>query len=70
MTAKTRKHCYCPFCEKELQLSCIGRPAFCEPCQVELVSCLACGQLMNISIELCPKCGVKANGNGHNNKKK
>lgn len=68
MTAKARKHCYCPFCEKELQLSCIGRPAFCEPCQVELTACPSCGQMMNIKVAVCPKCGTETNGN-HNHQK-
>ncbi|MFH1783818.1 MAG: hypothetical protein ABH868_02820 [bacterium] len=60
MSQDTRK-CKCPYCEHELIFKCF-EPCFCEPCKVELVTCLACDAVFNKKLKKCPQCGRKYEG--------
>jgi len=45
--------CRCPYCEAPIK----AEPPFCQPCNVELAFCSACGQVIPKHAERCPQCG-------------
>jgi len=47
--------CKCPFCEHELEFSCM-EPPFCKGCRIKLAVCKKCGQAYNAKMKKCPKC--------------
>jgi len=53
---KSRK-CKCPFCESELEFSCL-EPPFCKPCRIKFTFCKKCGEMFNEKLKKCPKCGI------------
>lgn len=50
---KTR--CRCPFCDRELAMSCF-EPVFCDGCKIELIVCPKCGKVYNKKMDRCPHC--------------
>ncbi|WP_287152460.1 hypothetical protein [Candidatus Solincola tengchongensis] len=48
--------CRCPFCESEIEAA-VDMPAFCQPCQIVIVTCSACGGAAREGTEICPHCG-------------
>lgn len=48
------KHCYCPYCEEELQTSDL---AYCQSCNVTLSYCPECKEPVPREQRICSKCG-------------
>jgi len=48
--------CKCPYCEGEIEAA-ADMPAFCQPCQVVIVTCASCGGAVREGAEECPHCG-------------
>ncbi len=56
--SQERGPCRCPYCEAEIEAA-TEMPAFCQPCQIVIVSCRACGSPVREDSERCPACGEK-----------
>ncbi|MGQ9536304.1 MAG: hypothetical protein ACUVRX_03005 [Actinomycetota bacterium] len=48
--------CRCPYCEAEIEAA-VDMPAFCQPCQIVIVTCAACGGAAREGADKCPHCG-------------
>lgn len=53
---EAQKHCYCPYCEEELQES---DSPFCQACKTTINYCPECKTPVSRDQEVCPKCGSK-----------
>lgn len=45
--------CRCRYCDAEIE----GSPPFCVACEIVLVECAHCTQLMRKEAKTCPHCG-------------
>lgn len=48
--------CRCPYCEAEVEAA-VDMPAFCQPCQIIIITCINCGEAVRKGTEECPHCG-------------
>ena len=51
-----KKHCYCPYCEEEMQTA---DNAYCQACNVTMSYCPECKTPVPREEQLCPKCGCE-----------
>jgi|Deesub1362B_J571_1020462.scaffolds.fasta_scaffold02100_9 RNA polymerase subunit RPABC4/transcription elongation factor Spt4 len=59
MTIK-RDKCLCPYCGYSISYN---RP-FCKICEIELVICEKCNQVLRKDVKICPHCGFKKEDEG------
>ncbi len=50
-----KKKCACTLCESELTKDCL-EPSFCQPCDITLIACKACGTSYSDKLAACPAC--------------
>jgi predicted amidophosphoribosyltransferase len=53
MKTSEKAACRCPYCDEPVSPD----KLFCQPCQVKLVVCEACGKTVAETAKRCPHCG-------------